>query len=269
MMGQGERGERQELCERQERQERRESGPPVVRDGRRYLSIQNWYFGSMSRADATALLLAEQDGGVFLVRDSTTIQGDYVLCVREDNKVSHYIINRELHGYRIGDQQFPDLPSVLSFYKQHYLDTTPLVRPLNRKAERIVAKYNFEGNDPDDLPFIKGEVLVVLAKDEAQWWTAQNSVGQSGSVPVPYFLTGQEDTQPMKKTSTYARVKQARVPNAYDNTALRLNVGDIVRVTSMSPTGQWQGEANGAVGHFPFTHVQLIDSESGFEDGSS
>ena len=38
-----------------------------------------------------------------------------------------------------------------------------------------------------------------------------------------------------------------------------MQVGDIVRVTSMSPTGQWQGEANGAVGHFPFTHVQLID----------
>ena len=33
-MGQGERGERQQL------RERRERGPPVVRDGRRYLSIQ-------------------------------------------------------------------------------------------------------------------------------------------------------------------------------------------------------------------------------------
>ena len=33
---------------------------------------------------------------------SSAVQGDYVLCVREDNKVSHYIINRELHGYRIG-----------------------------------------------------------------------------------------------------------------------------------------------------------------------
>jgi len=68
----------------------------------------------------------------------------------------------------------------------------------------------------------------------------------------------------------YARVKQSRVPNAYDKTALRLEVGDIVKVTKMSINGQWEGELNGKVGHFPFTHVEFIDSsESGIEDSSS
>ena len=76
----------------------------------------------------------------------------------------------------------------------------------------------------------------------------------------------------------YARVKQSRVPNAYDKTALRLEVkqkililcrffknmiffqvGDIVKVTKMSINGQWEGELNGKVGHFPFTHVEFID----------
>lgn len=52
----------------------------------------------MSRQDATDLLMGEREGGVFLVRDSATIQGDYVLCVREDNKVSHYIINKIAQG---------------------------------------------------------------------------------------------------------------------------------------------------------------------------
>ena len=55
----------------------------------------------------------------------------------------------------------------------------------------------------------------------------------------------------------------------------------------MSINGQWEGELNGKVGHFPFTHVEFIDrseitlknyhilivlcysSESGIEDGSS
>ncbi len=36
----------------------------------------------MSRQDATDLLMSEREGGVFLVRDSASIQGDYVLCVR-------------------------------------------------------------------------------------------------------------------------------------------------------------------------------------------
>jgi proto-oncogene C-crk len=36
----------------------------------------------MSRQDATDLLMGEKEGGVFLVRDSVTIHGDFVLCVR-------------------------------------------------------------------------------------------------------------------------------------------------------------------------------------------
>ena len=38
-----------------------------------------------------------------------------------------------------------------------------------------------------------------------------------------------------------------------------LQVGDIVKVTKMSINGQWEGELNGKVGHFPFTHVEFID----------
>lgn len=255
----------------------------------------SWYFGAMSRQDATDLLMAEREGGVFLVRDSATIQGDYVLCVREDSKVSHYIINKIQQGeqtrYRIGDQMFTDLPSLLNFYKLHYLDTTPLIRPAPKKVEKVMGKYDFEGSDPDDLPFKKGEILTVVSKDEEQWWTARNGLGQTGSIPVPYVTKVEENGQILnnipaqnnvenntkprpsniqRSLPAYARVKQSRVPNAYDKTALRLEVGDIVKVTKMSINGQWEGELNGKVGHFPFTHVEFIDSsESGIEDSSS
>ena len=50
-----------------------------------------------------------------------------------------------------------------------------------------------------------------------------------------------------RKLPAYARVKQARVPNAYDRTALRLEVGDIVKVTKMAINGQWEGELSGKV----------------------
>ena len=33
-------------------------------------------------------------------------QGDFVLCVKEGKRVSHYIINREEKGYRIGESQY-------------------------------------------------------------------------------------------------------------------------------------------------------------------
>jgi len=37
-------------------------------------------------------------------------------------------------------------------------------------------------------------------------------------------------------------VKQARVPNAYDDTALKLKTGDIIKVSKINISGQWEGE---------------------------
>lgn len=73
-------------------------------------------------------------------------------CVffREDTKVSHYIINKIQQAdhivYRIGDQSFADLPELLTFYKLHYLDTTPLRRPAQKKQEKVIGKFDFEGS---------------------------------------------------------------------------------------------------------------------------
>lgn len=61
----------------------------------------------------------------------------------------------------------------------------------------------------------------------------------------------------------FAKVKQARVPNAYDKTALKLEVGDMIKVTKTNINGQWEGELHGKVGHFPFTHVEFVDNETG------
>ncbi|KAI9584162.1 adapter molecule Crk [Glossina fuscipes] len=265
----------------------------------------SWYFGPMSRQDATKILMNERERGVFLVRDSNSIIGDYVLCVREDTKVSNYIINKAQQNdqivYRIGDQSFENLPKLLTFYTLHYLDTTPLRRPVAKKTELVIGKFDFEGMDQDDLPFRRGEVLTVIHKHEDEWWTAKNAMGKIGQIPVPYIqkydessednfierpssgngnncgssnnIVKQSRTLPSmenvpvilqksdlnRKLPAYARVKQARVPNAYDKTALKLEVGNIIKVTKMNINGQWEGELKGKKGHFPFTHVEFVD----------
>lgn len=96
-----------------------------------------WFYGFMSRADATDLLSKNIEIGAFLVRESTTARGDLVLSVKEnDDKVSHYIINRILTTdkspqvrFRIGEQIFYDIPSLLKFYMVNNLDDTPLEVP--------------------------------------------------------------------------------------------------------------------------------------------
>lgn len=67
-------------------------------------------------------------------------------------------------------------------------------------------------------------------------------------------------TVQQRKLPAYARVKQARVPNAYDKTALKLEIGDMLLVTKTNINGQWEGELRGKTGHFPFTHVEFVDA---------
>lgn len=252
----------------------------------------SWYFGPLSRVEANSILNERVDSGTFLVRDSTTMRGDFVLSVREDRedqKTSHYIINRINTDtgvrFRIGDQDFPDIPSLLNFYKTHYLDTTSLIRPAQREQLRVIAKYNFEGRDPEDLPFRRGDILTVVNKDEEQWWTAENAQGQRGAIPVPYVerynppAQPQQPVQPQSVPSparsqpdsgshsgtrprtlpAYAKVITVRIPSAYDRTQLKLEVGEIIKVTAMHANGQWEGEIGNRRGFFPFTHVRFID----------
>ncbi|XP_075915142.1 crk-like protein [Petromyzon marinus] len=55
-----------------------------------------------------------------------------------------------------------------------------------------------------------------------------------------------------------ARVVQDRTPTPYDTSALRLKVGEVVKVVRVDVSGQWEGEVAGRRGFFPFTHVQLL-----------
>lgn len=57
-------------------------------------------------------------------------------------------------------------------------------------------------------------------------------------------------------------MKQSRIPNAYDATALKLEKGDTIKVLKINMNGQWEGELNGKVGYFPFTHVEFLDDEN-------
>ncbi|CAF1226076.1 unnamed protein product [Rotaria magnacalcarata] len=94
----------------------------------------SWYFGQLSRSE-TNDLLHEQDPGTYLVRDSATLKGDFVLCVREGTKTMHYIINKieedgETPRYKIGSNFFESMPALLRHYTTHYLDTTQLLKPV-------------------------------------------------------------------------------------------------------------------------------------------
>jgi len=263
-------------------------------------SRELWYIGKISRGITNELLLNKPEG-LYLVRDSSTCQGDFVLCVSENHRVSNYIINSRPNGhYKIGENIFNSLQSVLKFYTDNLLDTTTLRNIV--VIEKVKGKYDFPGRDEEDLPFKKGELLYVLEKPEEQWWEALNQEGKIGSIPAPYVVsestrsgvvpTSAPITQPPpEESSPAARVEQQlaqpppppitslppsapvnntgpvtavaimdRHTNAYDQKFLAFKAGDIIKVTKQNENGLWEGECNGRTGLFPFNHVKIQDN---------
>ncbi|XP_011683041.1 crk-like protein isoform X3 [Strongylocentrotus purpuratus] len=247
-----------------------------------------WHFGGITRSETDNLLIQKRPG-TFLVRDSRTCPGDSVLCVSENSKVSHYIITRKADQFVIGDQIFSTLPDILNFYRGHYLDTTVLVEPLNERkpptpnpdvppvtpipppaivsnAERFRVKYDFSSEDADDLPAQKNEILTLINRDEADWWTMRNSRGQEGQFPVPWMeaqLPVEPPPEVYRTVTSYGRATQRRIPNAYDTTQLKFERGDIVKIIKQHMSGYWEGELvkDGTQGFFPFTFVELLPPE--------
>ncbi|PIK36431.1 putative crk-like protein [Apostichopus japonicus] len=257
------------------------------------VAMNRWFFGELSRKEADERLLG-QEPGLFLVRESTTSTGDFVLSVSENNKVSHYIIEVRNDQYHIGELHFQSLPAVIEFYKVHYLDTTTLSRPCSKTANtspfspqtnpppvsppsqphkpdnlslKYIVKYNFPGEDEEDLPCKKGEILLLVQKEEDNWWKMKNEKGDMGLVPKPYIEQvtqsyGSEYRSIGSSTEpVLAKAVQARIPTPYDYTQLKLDPGDLLRVIQRNTSGQWEGEVvgTGRKGSFPFRCVRILE----------
>lgn len=73
--------------------------------------------------------------------------------------------------------------------KTHYLNTTTLMEPVPRylsTSEYVRTLSDFPGNNAEDLPFKKGEILVIIEKPKEQQWSARNKEGHVGLIPIPF-----------------------------------------------------------------------------------
>lgn len=106
-------------------------------------TTERWFHGPLMGKDAERLLLNKGRNGSFLVRESQSKPGDYVLSVRTEDKVTHFII-RCLNGQYDagGGEKFNSLSELIEFYRRNpMVETSGIVvhlkQPLN--ASRIQA----------------------------------------------------------------------------------------------------------------------------------
>ena len=99
----------------------------------------SYYYSNLNRENAKDIL-QHSSIGTFLLRDSCKDEGQIVLCVKEsENRINNYKIiqktndvNMKKEFYFRGkhDFVFKDIPSLLDFYKTHYLIQSYLKQPV-------------------------------------------------------------------------------------------------------------------------------------------
>ncbi|ALC42143.1 csw, partial [Drosophila busckii] len=102
-----------------------------------------WFHGNLSGKEAETLILKRGRNGSFLVRESQSKPGAFVLSVRTDDKVTHVKIRWQDKKYDVGGgESFSTLSELIDHYKRDPMVETcgtvvPLRQPFN--ATRITA----------------------------------------------------------------------------------------------------------------------------------
>ncbi|XP_074655818.1 tyrosine-protein phosphatase non-receptor type 11-like [Tubulanus polymorphus] len=83
-------------------------------------TTERWFHGHLSGKQAEKYLMDKGKNGSYLVRESMSAPGDYVLSVRVDDKVTHIMIRCQDGKYDIGGgPQFDTLSDLVDHYKKN------------------------------------------------------------------------------------------------------------------------------------------------------
>ncbi|XP_053695700.1 tyrosine-protein phosphatase corkscrew isoform X1 [Sabethes cyaneus] len=115
----------------------------AINELRNVPELQPWFHGNLSSKEAERLIIERGKNGSFLVRESQSKPGDFVLSVRTEDKVTHVMIRWHENKYDVGGgQQFSTLCELIEYYKRNPMVETcgtvvRLRQPFN--ATRITA----------------------------------------------------------------------------------------------------------------------------------
>jgi hypothetical protein len=128
------------------------------------LSGEPWYHGRISRADAEHILnLAGGADGTFLVRDSLSVSGEYVLSLCHQNRRYHYMISRHPDGtVAIQDGVKFESPIDLIHYHMKKVDglLTVLTQPCRRRPGQPPQGYRFISHEEMQQAMREGALLL-------------------------------------------------------------------------------------------------------------
>ncbi|KFV61387.1 GRB2-related adapter protein [Dryobates pubescens] len=165
------------------------SGVPVAEPR----APHRWYVGRTSRQLAEEQLLQHRHPGAFLVRDSESSPGQFSISVSYGQHIQHFRVFRERNGkYFLWEEKFNSLNELVDFYRtttiskkqQIFLQDGDQSQEV-RRPRFVQAQFDFSGQDGSQLPFLRGDIIQVLACPDPSWWQGK-VYGRVGLFPRAY-----------------------------------------------------------------------------------
>uniref|UniRef100_A0A1I8GS48 SH3 domain-containing protein n=1 Tax=Macrostomum lignano TaxID=282301 RepID=A0A1I8GS48_9PLAT len=155
--------------------------------------------------------------GAFLVRTSETTAPDFSISVKFGNQLQHFkVLKDEAGKYYLWFTKFDSINQMIQYHRLNSISQTnshmllrDMVDPVavpsgpaqNRAApaalagpqttalpsqQRVVALFDFNPQDPDELRFRQNDVITVLGKEDESWWLGETEDGRRGVFPYNY-----------------------------------------------------------------------------------
>uniref|UniRef100_A0A0X3P562 Growth factor receptor-bound protein 2 n=1 Tax=Schistocephalus solidus TaxID=70667 RepID=A0A0X3P562_SCHSO len=186
-------------------------------DGRRglvpcnYIAMRPnpWFAQGCSRSRAEERLLEKdphtgqyvQPDGAFFLRPSEAGGNGFSLSVKDGMKVLHFKVLQDDRGkYFIWMCRFDSVNQLIEYHKKTTISRDrllTLVDPQPSKTfgnsgqshsiQRVIARFDFEANDKEELSFRRGDVIEVLGREDENWWQGRlTKSDQVGLFPANY-----------------------------------------------------------------------------------
>ncbi|XP_784072.2 cytoplasmic protein NCK2 isoform X2 [Strongylocentrotus purpuratus] len=79
---------------------------------------RDWFHGRITRQDSEKILGCPGESGLFLIRESETMPGDFAVSVKAPERVKHFKVTRSDKKFCIGQRKFESLDDLVDHYKR-------------------------------------------------------------------------------------------------------------------------------------------------------
>uniref|UniRef100_T1PL82 RING-type E3 ubiquitin transferase n=1 Tax=Musca domestica TaxID=7370 RepID=T1PL82_MUSDO len=191
---------------------------------------------------------------------TTTINDERILLQRQNNisQIQPQQQQLQQHHQQQQHQQFLQLPpniaqNIAQQQQQQQLHQPP--PPSSQQRRCIVphayALYDFDSNEPNDLKFKKGDLILLRRKIDSNWYVGQFK-GVEGNFPINYVQV----VVPLPSAQCIALYDFKMGPNEEEG-CLTFKKGTVIQVLRRVDQNWAEGRIGSSIGIFPIAFVEL------------